>query len=178
MSLGERAAVVLEHGVVAVRKTPNEVISTSKLCSLYAVFVSGVKTTVANVVQNGAREEVNVLKNNAKRATQRALLNLVDVDAVVANLTVFNVIEAVEQVSNGCFTCTCCTNKGNLLTRFCINRNIMQYGVAWLVAKVNIKETNVTLDWSVGNGVIAMWILPSPVTGAVLSLLYLSIDCF
>ena len=50
LALRECTAIVLEHGVVSVRKTFDKVISTGKLCSLYAVFVSGVKAAVANVI--------------------------------------------------------------------------------------------------------------------------------
>ena len=178
MSLGEGAAVVLEHSVVAVRKTSDKVIGTSKFCGLHAVLISSIKTAVADVIQDGTRKEVDVLQNNTESTTKSALSNFVNVDAVVANLAIFNVIEAVEQVSNGCFTSTCCANKGNLLTRFCIKRNIMQYGMTRLVAKVNIKEANVSLNRGVSNRTVTVWILPSPVTGAVLSFLNFTVNGF
>ena len=178
LPLGESTTVVLEHSVVAVRKTFDKVIGTSKFCGLYAVLISSIKTAVADVIQDGTRKEVDVLQNNTESTTKSALSNFVNVDAVVADLAVFNVIEAVEQVSNGCFTSACCANKGNLLTRFCIKRNIMQHGVARLVAKVNIKEANISLNRGVSNRTITVWILPSPVTGAVLSFLNFTVNGF
>ena len=178
LSLGEGAAVVLKHSVVTLWKTSDKVIGTSKFCGLHAVLISSIKTAVADVIQDGTCKEVDVLQNNTESTTKSALPNLVNVDAVVANLAVFNVIEAVEQVSNGCFTSTCCANKGNLLTRFCIKRNIMQHGVARLVAKVNIKEANVSLNRGVSNRAVTVWILPSPVTGAVLGFLNFTVNGF
>ena len=47
-------------------------------------------------------------------------VDVIDIDAIVMNLTVLNIVEAVDKIGNGGFSSTRTTNESNLLTRFCI----------------------------------------------------------
>ena len=62
---------------------------------------------------------MGILQHNSERFAEIRLLDLVNIDTVITDLSVFNVIETVDQIGNGCFTCSCRSNKGYLLTRLC-----------------------------------------------------------
>ena len=51
---------------------------------------------VAQVFHHRAGKEVDILQNHAQRAAQVALVDLVDIDAVIADLAVGDVVEAVD----------------------------------------------------------------------------------
>ena len=72
---------------------------------------------VADVVHDRAGEEVGILQHDAQAAAQVGLFDLVDVDAVVADLAVGNIIEAVDQVGDGGLARAGGAHKGDLLAR-------------------------------------------------------------
>ena len=69
-----------------------------------------------------AGEQVGVLQHDAQAAAQVGLLDLVDVDAVVADLAVGDVVEAVDEVGDGRLASTGGAHEGDLLTRLGIER--------------------------------------------------------
>ena len=80
-----------------------------------ALVVGGVEPAVADVVHDGAGEQVHVLQDHAERTAQVGLLDLVDVDAVVADLAVGDVVEAVDQVRDGRLARAGGADEGDLL---------------------------------------------------------------
>ena len=91
-------AVVGEHGVITVGQAADEVVRTGEDCGLAALVIRCVETAVADVVHDRAGEEVRVLKDKAEGAAQVSFLYLVDIYAVIADLAVGDVIEAVDEV--------------------------------------------------------------------------------
>ena len=91
-----------------------------------ALFVVGVEVAVADVFHHGAGEEVGILQHDAEAVAQICLLDLVDVDTVVADLAVRDVVEAVDQVGDGRLPCAGRADKGDLLARLCIQRDVVQ----------------------------------------------------
>ena len=61
-------------------------------------------------------------KHDAQRAAQVGLFDLVDVDAVVADFTVGNVIEAVDEVGDRGLARAGRADKGDLLPRLGVQR--------------------------------------------------------
>ena len=60
---------------------------------------------------------MGILQNDTQGTTQIRLSDLVDVDAVVTDLTILNIIETVDQVGDRGLTGSGGTDKGNLLSR-------------------------------------------------------------
>ena len=87
---------------------------------------------------------MSILQNDAEASAQVCFFDLVDVDSIVADFAVLNVVESVDQVGDGCFTCTSRTNESDLLTWFCVQRKIMQNHFVFVITKAHIVETNVT----------------------------------
>ncbi len=59
---------------------------------------------------------MRVLQHHAERAAQLGLLDLGDVDAVVADLALIDVVEAIDEVGDGGLASTRGANKGDLLS--------------------------------------------------------------
>ena len=64
-------------------------------------------------------KQMSILKNDTQGTAEVCLTDLVDVDAVVADLTILNIVETVDQVGNGGFTGSGGTDKGNLFAGIC-----------------------------------------------------------
>ena len=126
LALAQVGAVAVEHRVVALGQAADEVVCAGQLGRCDAVFVGGLQVAVADVFHNGAREEVGVLKHHAQGMPQVGLFDFVDVDAIVADFTVVNVVEAVDEVGDGGLAGTGGSYKGDLLTGLGVEGDVMR----------------------------------------------------
>ena len=117
LSLGEVGAVSGQHGVVAVRQPADKAIGIGKLCCGDALLIGGIQSSVADILHHSPGEQMGVLQNNPQRPAQIGLSDLVDIDAVIADLAVCNVVKAVDEVGDGGLAGTGGAYKGNLLAR-------------------------------------------------------------
>src|SRR5699024_1146377 len=88
LALAQIGPVSGKHGLVAVRQTPNETVGVGQLRGGNTFFVSGVQSSVTDVVHDGSGKEVGVLENDSQRAAQIRLPDFVDIDAVVADFAI------------------------------------------------------------------------------------------
>ena len=109
------AAVAGEHGVVAVGKVADELIRAGQLCGGDDLFIRRVQPAVADVLHHGAGEQVGVLQDDAQTAPEVVPLDLVYVDAVIADLALVHIVEPVQQVGNGGFAGAGGAYEGDLL---------------------------------------------------------------
>ena len=139
-----------------------------QLRRLDAVLIRSIQLAVADVVHDGAGEQVGLLEHHAQGPPQIGLGDLVDVDVVVADFAVGNVIEAVNQVGNGGFARAGGAHKGDLLAGMGIQGHIVQYRLLRHIAKVHVEHGDVALQFGVGYGAVRlMGMLPCPTAGAL-----------
>ena len=81
------------------------------------VLVGGVRTAIADIVCNGAGEQVGVLQHHAQRAAQGRLLDVLHVDAVVGDGALLHVVKPVDKVGDGGLTRAGGAYKSDLLPR-------------------------------------------------------------
>ena len=136
-----------------------------QLCGGDALFIGGGQIAVADVIHHRAGEEVHILQHHAQRAAQIGFFDLVDIDAVVADLAVCDVVEAVDQVGDGGLTGAGGADEGDLLTGAGIQRNVGQHLLFRYIAEVHHVHHDVALQLGVGQRAVAMGMLPCPVTG-------------
>ena len=166
LSLGQVRAVSGQHGVVAFRKTGDEVVRSRELCRADAFLVGSVQFSVADVFHDGAGEEVYVLEHDPQRVAQIVLFDLVDVDPVVADLSVLDVVETVEQIRDGRFARACRADEGDLLSRFCVQRDILQNGFVRHIGEIHVEQADVAAKGSVGDGLVCtVRMFPRPFPG-------------
>jgi len=129
-----------------------------------ALVVGRVELAVADVVHDGAREEIHVLQHDAERVAQIRLADVVDVDAVVADLAVGDVVEAVDEVRDRGLAGAGRADEGQFLAGLGEKRNIVQDGLALLIGKVDVEEAHVALKGHEARGhVVLRRIFPGPV---------------
>ena len=91
LPLAQAAAVTLEHGVVAVGQHADEVVGIGKLRRGDAFIIRRSRISVADIFHDRTGKEIHILQHDAEAAAQICLADLIDVDAVVADLAVGNV---------------------------------------------------------------------------------------
>ena len=170
LALGEVRAVVGEHGVVALGQAHDEVVRARKLRRPAALLVRRVESAVADIVQHRAGEEVRLLQHKAQGAAQIGLFDLVDVDAVIADLAVGNVVEAVNEVRDRGLARAGRANEGHLLPGLRVDGHVVQHVLALFIGKVHVHKAHVALEGGVGQRAVPVRVPPGPFAGALLRL--------
>ena len=153
--------------IVAFRQAGDEAMGVGKLCRLDAFFVGGIQLAVADIIHHGAGEQVGILQHDTKAAAQVGLFNLVDIDAIVADLAVGNVVEPVDQVGDGGLARAGGSDEGDLLAGVGVKGHIVEYRLFRHIGKVYTVHNDIALQLGVGNrAVCLMGMLPGPVAGA------------
>lgn len=123
-SLTQIAAIGIQYGLITVAQALDKAIGINEFCGLDAVLIAGCETTVAYVVHHRTREQVCLLEHHSQSVTQITLADVVHADSVNSDFAVLDIIEAVDQVSDGRFAGTSATDKGDLLVGHGIKVNI------------------------------------------------------
>ena len=97
LSLRQVGAVALQHGVISLRQSFDETVRVGELGSRDDFFLCGVQFAVPDILFYRTGEQMCVLKDNAEGASEIGLFDLVDVDIVVTDLSVLNIVKAVDQ---------------------------------------------------------------------------------
>ena len=145
LTLGQIGTVAGEHGVVTLRQTGDKIVGIGQLCRLDARFVRGVQSAVADVLHDGTGEQVGILQNDAQASPQIRLFDLVDVDAVVADLAVGNIVEPVDQIGDGGLAGAGGANESDLLARMGVESHIVEDLLLRHIAEVHIVHGDVAL---------------------------------
>ena len=169
LTLAEVGSVVAKDRVIAVGKPADEAIGICQLSCTYALFVCGIELAVADVLHDGSREEVSVLKDNAQTAPEVGLFDLVDVDFIEADLAVLDVIEAVDEIDYRCLSRSGASYEGKLLAGVRIHLDVVQDHLLRVVAEVHSVEGYRAFELSVGHGAVGlMRMLPGPDVGVLI----------
>ena len=86
---------------------------------------------------------MGVLQHDPKRVAQVIFFDLVDIDAVIADLAVLNIVETVDQVGNGRLSGTGAADKGNFLTRRSVEIYVVKNGLLRNLAEIDIIKYHV-----------------------------------
>ena len=171
LPLREVGCLVPQHGIIAFRQTGDKVMRIGELCRLDAFLIRRVQLSVADVLHDRARKQVGILQDDTHRAAQVCLFDLIDIDAVVTDLAVGNVVEAVQEVGDGGLAGTCRPDKGDLLPGLCIDRDVVQHDLFGNVTEIDVKETDIPFQLGIGDGAVRLVrVLPCPLAGTLLAL--------
>ena len=81
---------------------------------------------------------MGILEYHAQGTAEVSFLNLIDIDAVIADLSVCDIVEPVDQVGNGGLAGSRGPYKGDLLARLREKRDIVQDDLVLIVAEIHI----------------------------------------
>ena len=171
LTLRKVAAVAVDHGVIAVRQSGNKAVRIGKFCRGDAFLIRSIRFAVADIIHNRAGKQVGILQNNAKGAAEIRLFNLGDIDAVIADLTILNIIKAVDQIGDCGFARAGGADKRDLLTRLSIQLDIVQHHFIVRIAEIHTVQHDGALQFLVGYGAVRlMRMFPCPNAGSVVCL--------
>ena len=154
--------------VVAVRQHIDEAVGVRQLRRVVDFLVGGVQFAVADVLHDGACEQVGILKNDAEGVPEICLFDLIDVDAVVADLAVVHIVEPVDQVGDGRLARAGGTDEGHFLSRLRVEGQVVEYHVIRHIAEGHVVELHVSGQFGVSYGAVRlMWMFPCPQTGTL-----------
>ena len=140
----------------------------SQFCRLIDFVICGIQFAVSNVLHDCSGKQMCILEYNSQRMPQIRFLNLINVNTIIADLSILHVVETIDQVCDRRLTCTCRSHERQLLSRFRIQRQIMQHHVIRLISKAHVKETDITFQLCIGNrAVCLMGMFPCPHTGSL-----------
>src|SRR5699024_1874425 len=148
--------VAAQMRVIAVGQHIDKLICVRKPCRSKYFLVRRVKLSVPDILHDRSDKQMRILKHDSERPAQICLLDLVDVDAVIADLTVLHIIEAVNQVCNRSLSSSRGTYKCQLLSRLCVQRQIMKHHLAFRISKGHIKETHIAFQLCISHASVRL----------------------
>ena len=113
---------------------------------------------------------MGILKHDAQRAAQIILLDLVDVDTVVADLAILNIVETVDQVGDGRLARARGADKGDLLARRGVKLDVVEHHLIVAVAEIDVIHHDIALQLAIfGFARVLVRVLPRPEAGAAVA---------
>ena len=88
---------------------------------------------------------MGILQYDSKGMTQVVFFDLINVNAVVADLAILNIVEPVDQVCDRCFSGTGTSNESDLLSWSSKKVYIVQNDFVRIVSKIDIIKYHITL---------------------------------
>ena len=123
---------------------------------LDAFLIRGVQAAVADVLHDRACEKLDVLEDDAQGATQVRLADLVDVDAVVSDLAVGDVVEAVDQVRDRRLAGARRAHESDLLSGLRPQGDVVQDLLLAVIGEVHALHDKLAAQARVGDGAVGL----------------------
>ena len=143
-------------------------VGVGKFCRCNDFFIGGVKFSVTDVFHHGCGKQVCILQYDTERVAQVIFFDLVDVDAIVTDLTILDIVETVDQVCDRGLSGTGTSDKCDLLTRCCIEVYIVEHDLIRVITEIDIIKDYVTFQLDIiHTAVCLMGMFPCPHTGAL-----------
>ena len=154
----------MEHGPVAIRQLSDKGIGIGQPGGGIDFLVCGIQPAKAYILHHRVAEQMGILEHHAERPSEIRFLYLVDVDAVVADLAVLDIVEAVDQVRDRRLAGAGGTDKGNFLARLRIQLHIMEHDLVRFIAEINLVHDDISGQRHVGRRLVRLLVemLPCP----------------
>ena len=161
----------MQHGVVSLRQTSDETVRVRKSCRCIDLLVRSIKLAVADILHDCIRKEVSILQNDTERSAEVRLFDLIYVDRIIADLTVLNIIEAIDQVGDSRLAGTGGSDKCNFLSRLRIKLDIVEDHLIVVITEIHAVHDDVSLLKLIGRGAFRfVEMLPRPSSRMLLRL--------
>ena len=121
---------------------------------------------------------MGILEHHAHRAAQVGLLYLLDIDAVIGYLALGDIVKSVDKVGDRGLARARRADKGNLLPRHRIERDVLQNGLLAVVAEADVVEAHVAPPLGIGYRAVAVRMLPRPDSRPLAALGQAAVGCF
>ena len=116
-----------------------------------------------------------VLQHHSQGTPQIRLFDLININAVIADLAVLDVVKPVNQVRDRRLSGSGRAHEGHLLAWLRVKPDIMKDDLILRIAKVHAVHHHLALQLRVGQGSVMVGMLPGPEAGSLGNLLQLSV---
>ena len=99
--------------------------STGGFCGLDHFSVGCVQAAVPDVFHDGSGKKMRILKHHGDILAKHVALDGSDIYVVDRNLPGFNIIKSIEEICNCGFASAGRSDERNLLSWFCVKRNML-----------------------------------------------------
>ena len=140
LSFRNVGGVLIDHGLIAFRKSHDKVMSLGCLCCLHNLIESSPLTSVRYVVTDSAVKQPCILENHTKDRTQVPAGKLSDVNTVNCYPSAIYFVEPHEQVHKGGLACSCRAYNSDCLSRFHIYVHILNERNILLITETHAVE--------------------------------------
>ena len=125
-------------------------------CRLYNLIIGCIKSSITNILHNSSGKEVCLLKNEAQGSSEILFLDLININAVITDLTVSYVVETVDKVGDSCLSRTGCAYESDFLTRLGKYGNIEKDLFSRYIFEINVIKQYVTLKLRIGDRTVSL----------------------
>ena len=109
-------------------------------------LVRRVQPAVPDILPHRAGEQMGILQHHCDVLPQPVARIVLDILPVDGDLAFFDIVEPVQQVCNRGLSRAGGADKGNLLSRMCVERNILQYDLLRHIAEGHMLHHHVPAD--------------------------------
>ena len=132
-----------------------------------AFLVVRLQIAITDILHNGARKKIGILKHNPQTAPEIRFFYLVYIDIVIADFTVRNIVETIYQIGNSGLARAGRSYKSHLLPGLGVKGDVMQHGLARLIFKIHVIKAHVAAQAGISYRTVVMGMLPCPDVGAL-----------
>ena len=119
---------------------------------------------------------MGILKHDPEGTSKICFFDLIDIDAVVPDLSVLNIIEAVDQIGDRRLTRSGGTDKRDLLSRFRIQLHIVEHDLVIVITEIHAVKHDISFQLHIIDRLIRlMYMFPCPSSGPFLTLFEFSV---
>ena len=126
LALTQIGGVLLQHGVVAVLETHDEGVGRGHLGGLLHLFVGGVQAAVADVLPDGAGEQVGVLEDHGDVLPEEVPGNPLDGHAVDGDGAALDIVEPGQKIGHRGLTRAGGADEGDLLAGLGVEGDVVE----------------------------------------------------
>ena len=146
LTLGYIAAVIAEHGVIAVFKAGDEGVNMRGFCGLDDFFIGCVGFAVCDVFTHRAFFESSVLQHHSVASAERFSRDFGYVLAFHFDLAAVGVVETHEQIDERCFAAACRADYRDALTALDFERETLYERIGLDVGEIHVVNGDVAVN--------------------------------
>ena len=109
-----------------------------KLCCRLDFLVCCVQSAVTDILLDGVGKKIGILQNDTQGRTQAVPLGLINIMPVNGDGAAVDIVKTRQQVDNCGFSCAGRADKGNGLPWSCVEVDVLQNGMSFLIGEADI----------------------------------------
>ena len=146
------------HRVISLWQTADKRICVGNLRRPFNFLLGSIQFSKPDIVRHRSCKQMGVLQYNSKRMAQGCLADVPHVNSVINNRSTLHIIETVDQIGNGGFSCSRGAYKGNLLSWLRIQADILQNHPILIITEVHMLKPYIPSK----RHQLPTWLLPRP----------------